>query len=598
MSTSVSKPLLGEALVIICLALTLCAFDSPFAENGRKPNPVRSAAGIQNQLPSTNIQPDDGAQLLLTEILRGDINLNGVAYDVADFVLFSHYLQYGDSVLTVDPEAQSANSDVNWDDWRWSMADFIHLGRVIFNDAPEASGPTDQSQNYFSTWMTTVHSLPGDTVVLPIWYEGEGTEPVHGISFKIDHDPDSFSFIRVDFSETPLENWEIITTRLENGSVRVNACPEFVTGSLDSLSFYSGPRHLAKLVFQVSDVDTPTFISVSFGDDASSLVQANAFATIDGPLTRLGISEVRDGGIQVGGPIDCRRGDINLNTITYEVEDLVLFHAFLLHGPGVLIHDPELQTCASDVNCDYLYWTIADFLYLIRVILHDAVEIPCKSHEVGVSDYPGDVLNLVSSSGHPGEVVPVPIWLSNSTSAWGTTFKLIFNQGALSVEGVDVAQTRIEGWEEVNPVINPGELFFFAFPSWNPGWPAGYPSIPPEEGILIKVNFRLDASVPAGIAVPITFETNEDWGHYNAYTDTTGLTFVQPSTVSGWIYTDVISGDANSDGIVDVADLVYLINYLYRGKWPPSPESLGDFTQDGEVDVSDVVALINYLFRR
>ncbi|NIN00226.1 MAG: hypothetical protein GTO24_19765 [candidate division Zixibacteria bacterium] len=379
----------------------------------------------------------------------------------------------------------------------------------------------------------------------------------------------------------------------------MNACPAFGTTSLsDSLFFYSGPRQIAKLVFELADVDTPTFISVSFGDDTSSLVQANAFATIDGPLTRLGISDVTDGGIQVGGSLECKRGDVNFNTIAYEGADVYLFHSFLLHGPGVLIHDPELQTCASDVNCDYLYWTIADFLYFIRVILHDAVEIPCKSHQTFVSDYPGDVLNLVSSSGHPGEVVPVPIWLSNSTSAWGTTFKLIFDQGALSVEGVDVAQTRLEGWEEVNPVINPGELFFFAFPSWNLGGPAGYPSIPPEEGILIKVNFRLDASVPAGIAVPITFETNEDWGHYNAYTDTTGLTFVQPSTVSGWIYTDVISGDANSDGIVDVADLVYLTNYLYRGKWPPSPESLGDFTQDGEVDVSDVVALINYLFRR
>ncbi len=531
--------------------------------------------------------------------IRGDINANWVPYEVGDFVLFSHYLQYGDSVLMVDPERQSANSDVNWDDWRWSIANFIHLGRVILHDAPEASGPTDQSQDYFSTWMTKVHSLPGDTVVLPIWYEGEGTEPVHGISLKIDYDSDSVFLVSVDFSETSLENWEVITTRLEDGSVRVNACPAFGTTSLsDSLFFYSGPRQIAKLVFELADVDTPTFISVSFGDDTSSLVQANAFATIDGPLTRLGISDVTDGGIQVGGSLECKRGDVNFNTIAYEGADVYLFHSFLLHGPGVLIHDPELQTCASDVNCDYLYWTIADFLYFIRVILHDAVEIPCKSHQTFVSDYPGDVLNLVSSSGHPGEVVPVPIWLSNSTSAWGTTFKLIFDQGALSVEGVDVAQTRLEGWEEVNPVINPGELFFFAFPSWNLGGPAGYPSIPPEEGILIKVNFRLDASVPAGIAVPITFETNEDWGHYNAYTDTTGLTFVQPSTVSGWIYTDVISGDANSDGIVDVADLVYLTNYLYRGKWPPSPESLGDFTQDGEVDVSDVVALINYLFRR
>jgi hypothetical protein len=97
--------------------------------------------------------------------------------------------------------------------------------------------------------------------------------------------------------------------------------------------------------------------------------------------------------------------------------------------------------------------------------------------------------------------------------------------------------------------------------------------------------------------LPITFETEPNLGHYNAYTDTIGLTFVQPSTISGWIFTDVISGDANSDGILDVGDLVYLLNYLYRAGIPPSPVSLGDFNNDTEVNVSDIVALINYLFR-
>ena len=145
-------------------------------------------------------------------------------------------------------------------------------------------------------------------------------------------------------------------------------------------------------------------------------------------------------------------------------------------------------------------------------------------------------------------------------------------------------------------MINPGELFFFAFAN-GPLGVEGYPSIAPGEGILLLVDFRVDESVTPGTSLPITFETDEAWGHYNSYTDTSGLIFVQPDTVSGWIFTDVISGDANSDGIVDVADLVYLINYLYRGGMPPSPVSLGDFNQDGEVNLADLVALINYLFR-
>ncbi|MGB2770439.1 MAG: cohesin domain-containing protein [Candidatus Zixiibacteriota bacterium] len=530
--------------------------------------------------------------------LRGDINLNHIAYEVADLVLFSMYLQYGDSILVIDPEQQSANSDVNWDDFRWSMADFIHLGRVILNDAPEVVEPTSLSQHDAETWMTTMHALPNDTVVFPVLYRGSGTESVHGISFKIDYDPNSLSLTGVDFSETPLEDWELVQPRLEDGSVRLNACPEFFTTMLsDSLSSSGSAQTLARLIFEVSDVDTPTYLRVVFGDDTSSLVQANAFATIDGDLTRLGISDVRNGGIQVGGSLECKRGDVNFNSITYEVADWVLFQQFLLGGPGVFIYDPRYQMCATNANADSLGGTIADLLYLVRVILHDAVEIPLKSQSDGPPASYSDQLVLVSTSAHPGDVVSVPVWLSNSYSARGATFKLVFDDSRLSVEGVDTSGARIPGWEDVYPVIKPGELFFFTYGDWWEENNASYSSIEPGAGVLAGVDFRVDENAPAGTSIPVNFEVREDWGHYNSYTDAEGLVLVQPTTVSGWIFTDVISGDANSDGIVDVADLVYVINYLYRGGLPPSPVSLGDFNQDGEVNVADLVALINYLFR-
>ncbi|MGB2769551.1 MAG: dockerin type I repeat-containing protein, partial [Candidatus Zixiibacteriota bacterium] len=64
--------------------------------------------------------------------------------------------------------------------------------------------------------------------------------------------------------------------------------------------------------------------------------------------------------------------------------------------------------------------------------------------------------------------------------------------------------------------------------------------------------------------------------------------------------TTVISywrGDANGDGLVDVGDVVYLINYLYKGGPPPDPLAAGDVNCDGIVDLGDVVYLVNYLFR-
>jgi hypothetical protein len=55
-------------------------------------------------------------------------------------------------------------------------------------------------------------------------------------------------------------------------------------------------------------------------------------------------------------------------------------------------------------------------------------------------------------------------------------------------------------------------------------------------------------------------------------------------------------GDCTDDGIIDVGDLTYLINYLFIGGPAPDPMQTGDVNSDGEVDVSDIVHFINYLF--
>ena len=47
----------------------------------------------------------------------------------------------------------------------------------------------------------------------------------------------------------------------------------------------------------------------------------------------------------------------------------------------------------------------------------------------------------------------------------------------------------------------------------------------------------------------------------------------------------------------DLADVVFLIDYLYRNGPAPFPYQAGDATCDGLVDLADVVFLINYLYR-
>ncbi len=56
-------------------------------------------------------------------------------------------------------------------------------------------------------------------------------------------------------------------------------------------------------------------------------------------------------------------------------------------------------------------------------------------------------------------------------------------------------------------------------------------------------------------------------------------------------------GDCTGDGIIDLGDLVYLLNYLFKGGPPPATVEIGDANCDGEVDLSDVIVLLNYLYR-
>jgi hypothetical protein len=55
-------------------------------------------------------------------------------------------------------------------------------------------------------------------------------------------------------------------------------------------------------------------------------------------------------------------------------------------------------------------------------------------------------------------------------------------------------------------------------------------------------------------------------------------------------------GDANSDGSIDIADVVFLLDYLFLGGPPPVPLIAGDANCDGVIDIADVVYLLNYLF--
>ncbi len=91
--------------------------------------------------PSSAIRAVDfyqgGVDLLCSDSVefRGDVNLNGVPYEVADWVLFSNYFLWGLEVFSINEEAQVSATDVNADDVPLTLDDLVYLWRIIIGDA-------------------------------------------------------------------------------------------------------------------------------------------------------------------------------------------------------------------------------------------------------------------------------------------------------------------------------------------------------------------------------------------------------------------------------------------------------------------------------
>ena len=58
-----------------------------------------------------------------------------------------------------------------------------------------------------------------------------------------------------------------------------------------------------------------------------------------------------------------------------------------------------------------------------------------------------------------------------------------------------------------------------------------------------------------------------------------------------------ISGDVNCDGISDIVDVVYKINYVLKGGSAPCILQAADHTCDGEITIADIVCEINYVLK-
>ncbi|UCB52877.1 MAG: hypothetical protein JSV10_01945 [Candidatus Zixiibacteriota bacterium] len=109
-----------------------------------------------------------------------------------------------------------------------------------------------------------------------------------------------------------------------------------------------------------------------------------------------------------------------------------------------------------------------------------------------------------------------------------------------------------------------------------------YPASGPSGYKVVFCAFAFEAVPQAGV------DPNNSYALMRRILDWFGLgSEISPDT----------PGDANGDEIVNVGDVVYLVDYLYRDGPAPDPLAAGDVDCDGVLNVGDVVYLVNYLYK-
>ncbi len=140
------------------------------------------------------------------------------------------------------------------------------------------------------------------------------------------------------------------------------------------------------------------------------------------------------------------------------------------------------------------------------------------------------------------------------------------------------------------------------------------PTTFPRTSLPFPVQVK-DATTQSPVSDALVCLWKRDEVYLSGYTDSTGEVNFDPRPFTqGIMYVtvtkhnhipheqeveipDCAPGDANCDGAIGPADIVYLVNYLFRGGPAPVPLQAGDCNCDGSVAPGDVVYLLNYLYR-
>jgi hypothetical protein len=202
----------------------------------------------------------------------------------------------------------------------------------------------------------------------------------------------------------------------------------------------------------------------------------------------------------------------------------------------------------------------------------------------------------------PGDSIMVPIYLWNDEILGGFSLGFAYDTTELEIvskKTYDTTGSVIPFDARVNikeKITIPGK---YLFGWWDPTAESPIPASNSINGkLLIIINFKVKSTAtPKTLVIDSVFvppagefllSTNQGYSMSPQYVHCPD---------GDIILSNIPCGDADGSGDIDIADIVYMVNYFFRQGIPPQDPRGGDIDCDLRITIADIVYLINYVFK-
>ncbi len=193
-------------------------------------------------------------------------------------------------------------------------------------------------------------------------------------------------------------------------------------------------------------------------------------------------------------------------------------------------------------------------------------------------------MNFVST-----DIIKIPIYLRNCHPLHNFVLPLTYGGPVeLTYLNFDTDSCRTQYFEKVSLSYLSATKLSLTF---TPHILTNNPDLAPGYGRIVNLYFQYSSGGGTNILDTTTASTK------TLFIDADYVTY-KPYVRQGSIeVTPIMRGDANHDGMINILDVTYLINFLYKGGNPPFNSVEGDANSDGRINALDVTFLINYLYK-